>query len=91
MEMSQKIYFWHQNLLKIMIFLENGKCTFGQKILDGLQNAVLNEQCSNCMKIILSKILTNKCQKVNIGHFLVKIFKIKAIIKNMETPPRHLS
>ena len=35
MEMSQKIHFWYQILLKLMIFWENGKKThfFGQKLL----------------------------------------------------------
>ena len=34
MEMSQRIHFWYQILLKIMIFGENGKKTlYGQKFL----------------------------------------------------------
>ena len=34
MEMSQRIHFWYQILLKMMIFWENGKKTlFGQKFL----------------------------------------------------------
>ena len=33
MEMSQRIHFWYQILLKMLIFWENGKKLFGQKFL----------------------------------------------------------
>ena len=44
MEMSQKIRFWYQILLKMLIFWENGKKSlfFGQKFLWQANKIILN-------------------------------------------------
>ena len=52
MEMSQRIHFWYQILLKMVIFWENGKNhLFGQKFLWQANKIDLSQKCPNFWKI----------------------------------------
>ena len=57
MEMSQRIHFLHQMLLKMMIFWENGKkiSILVKKFLDSLQKTILSLKCRNCLRIMLKQ------------------------------------
>ena len=61
MEMSQRIHFWYQFFLKMMIFWENGKKHFfGQKLLWQPNKNSFELKCPNFGKITLRHISTNQ-------------------------------
>ena len=54
MEMSQRIHFWYQMLLKMIFFEEVTikSLLWGKKFLDILQKNNFELNCKNCLKII---------------------------------------
>ena len=59
MEMSQRIHFWYQILLKSTIFLENGKKSlFGETILGQATKKQTNKQTNN-FELKMRKMLEN--------------------------------